>query len=316
MRRKKILLSLFLLFLFLLPQIMRDIYFIHVLNMVGIFSLLAIGLNLVLGYCGQFSVGQAGFYAIGAYTSALLSTQLNVSFWLAMPIAGILAGLAGLLIGPVLRLKGIFLGMSTLAFGEIVRMIVNNWISLTKGPNGIMNIPSPRIGSFAFSTEHRYYYIILLMVILNFIVAQRMVDSRFGRAMKAIRDNQDAAEISGIWVTRYKVLTWVVAAFFAGIGGSLFAHLTGYISPEVFTFWTSVNVIFMLIIGGMGTLAGSILGAFALVILPEIFRFFEKYRMIVYSLSILLILLFARSGIYGLWMWIQSCVKKKTLSAR
>ncbi len=313
---KKIITSLFVFLLILVPFIIKDIYLIHVLNMIGIFSLLAIGLNLVLGYCGQFSVGQAGFYAIGAYTSALLCTKVHFSFWLALPIAGIFAGLAGLLIGPVLRLRGIFLGMSTLAFGEIIKMIVNNWISFTNGPNGIMNIPSPTIGSFSFSSEHRYYYIILFFVFLHYIVALRMVDSRFGRAMKAIRDNQDAAEIIGVWVARYKTLTFVVAAFFAGIAGSLYAHLTAYISPEVFTFWASVNVIFMVIVGGMGSLIGSILGAFAIVLLPEFFRMFERYRMIIYPFTIIFILLFLPKGLYGLWLWIQSLLAKAFSSSR
>lgn len=306
----KIITLLLVLFLILIPFIVKDIYLIHMLNMVGIFSLLAIGLNLVLGYCGQFSVGQAGFYAIGAYTSAILCTKVHFSFWLAIPISGIFAGLAGLLIGPVLRLRGIFLGMSTLAFGEIIRMIVNNWIPLTNGPNGIMNIPPPKFGSFSFSSEHSFYYIILFFVILHFVVALRMVDSRFGRAMKAIRDNQDAAEIVGIWVARYKTLTFIVAAFFAGIAGSLYAHLTAYISPEVFTFWTSVNVIFMLIVGGMGSPVGSILGAFTIVSLPEFFRIFERYRMIIYPFTIIFILLFFPKGLYGLWQWIQSSLAK------
>jgi len=313
---KKIITSLFILFLILLPFIIKDVYLVHLLNMIGIFSLLAIGLNLVLGYCGQFSVGQAGFYAIGAYTSALLCTKLNFSFWLALPIAGIFAGLAGLLIGPVLRLRGIFLGMSTLAFGEIIKMIINNWISFTNGPNGIMSIPSPQIGSFSFSSEHSYYYIILFFVLIHYVVAVRMVDSRFGRAMKAIRDNEDAAEIIGVWVARYKTLTFVVAAFFAGIAGCLYAHLTAYISPEVFTFWTSVNVIFMLIVGGMGELLGSILGAFVIVFLPEFFRMFERYRMIIYPFTIIFILLFFPKGLYGLLLWIQSSLAKLFSSLR
>jgi branched-chain amino acid transport system permease protein len=290
----------------MVPLIISDVYLMHIMNMVGIFSVLAIGLNLFLGYCGQFSFGQAGFYAIGAYTSALLGIHFHLPFWVTLPIAGIFAGFIGFLIGPVLRLRGIFLGMATLGFGEIVRMFAMNLISLTNGPNGIMDIPAPQIGSFEFSSASSYYYITFSVVIINCVVALRMVNSRFGRAMKAIRDNEDAAEASGIYVLRYKVLTWVVAAFFAGIGGSLFAHMNGYISPELFEFWTSVNLVFMLIIGGMGTLIGSILGAFAIVTLPELFRVFAEYRMIIYPITIILILLFAPKGLYGMIMWIQS----------
>jgi branched-chain amino acid transport system permease protein len=301
MNRKRTSLLLLGIFLVILPMIIRnEVYFIHMLNMVGIYSLLAIGLNLVLGYCGQFSVGQAGFFAIGAYTSALLSVEANFSFWLALPISGIAAGLAGLIVGPVLRLRGIFLGMSTLAFGEITRLIITNWVSLTNGPNGIMDIPPPQIGPFSFSTETSFYYLILVIVVINYIVGLRMVNSRFGRAMKAIRDNPDAAEVMGVWAARYKIETWIVAAFFAGIAGSLAAHLNAYISPDEFTFWTSVNLIFMLIVGGMGTLGGSIVGAFVIVCLPEFFRVFAEYRMIIYPFAVILILIFVPEGLYGL----------------
>lgn len=299
-----------------LPLLVRDVYFIHILNMVGIFCLLSIGLNLVLGYCGQFSVGQAGFYAIGAYASAILSVRFGLSFWLCVPLAGAAAGLAGLIVGPVLRLRGIFLGMSTLAFGEIIRIIANNWVSVTNGPNGIMNIPTPAIASFKFSTDFRFYYLILAVVAVNYLVAHRMVESRFGRAIKAIHDDQDAAEISGVWVARYKVQTWIVASFFAGVAGSLTAHLNGYISPDEFTFWTSVNVIFMLIVGGMGTLPGAILGSAAIVSLPELFRAFERYRMLIYPIVVLIILIFAPKGIYGLFLQAKKWVGLKWANTR
>ena len=294
-----------------LPLLVRDIYFVHILNMVGIYCLLSIGLNLVLGYCGQFSVGQAGFYAIGAYASAILSTKFGLSFWLCLPLAGIAGALAGLIVGPVLRLRGIFLGMSTLAFGEIVRMVANNWMSVTNGPNGIMGIPPPAVASFEFSTDVRFYYLILAAVVVNYLVALRMVNSRFGRAIKAIRDDQDAAEISGVWVARYKVQTWIMASFFAGVAGSLTAHLNGYISPDEFTFWTSVNVIFMLIVGGMGTLPGAILGSAAIVTLPEMFRVFERYRGLIYPGVVLIILIFAPNGIYGLFLRAKRWISMK-----
>ncbi len=314
--RKRTALVFLLLALCALPLLARDVYIVHILNMVGIFCLLSIGLNLVLGYCGQFSVGQAGFYAIGAYASALLSTKFGLSFWLCLPLSGMAGALAGLVVGPVLRLRGIFLGMSTLAFGEIVRLIINNWMPVTNGPNGISNIPPPAIASFEFSSDLRFYYLILVAVVVNYWVAHRMVGSRFGRAIKAIRDDQEAAEISGVWAARYKVLTWIMASFFAGVAGSLTAHLNGYISPDEFTFWTSVNVIFMLIIGGMGTLPGAILGSAAIVTLPEVLRAFERYRMLIYPVVVLIILIFAPKGIYGLYLQAKRWVGLKLVSAR
>ncbi len=281
------------------PFIVRGTYALHVVNQVGIFCLLALGLNLVVGFAGQLSVGQAGFYGIGAYTSAILATRYGVPFWLALPAAGCLTGLVGALIGPILRLRGVFLAMATLAFGEIVRIVISNWVPVTNGPNGISGIPFPALGGFPLATDGRYYYLILAWVLLCYGCIGRMIDSRIGRAMNAIRDNQDAAEIMGVHVARYKMMAFAVAAFFAGVAGSLFAHLQTFISPDQFTFITSVDIIFMVVVGGLGSIPGSLIGAAVVVIAPEFLRFFKYYRLIVYSLVILFILIFAPRGLYG-----------------
>lgn len=285
--------------LVVLPLLVRNPYTIRVLNLVGINCLLALGLNLVIGVAGQLSVGQAGFYAVGAYTAGILAVRFGVPFWLTLPAAALAAGALGLLIGPVLRIRGVFLAVVTLAFGEIVRIVINNWMTVTNGPNGIPGIPFPSLAGFPFNTDARYYYLILLWVLICYFTIARMADSRIGRAMRALRDNEDAAEVMGVQVIRYKVMAFAVAAVFAGVAGALTAHLQTYISPEHFTFLTSVDIIFMVVVGGLGSVPGSLVGAFVVVVGPEWLRFLKDYRLIVYSLVILSFLVFVPRGLYG-----------------
>jgi branched-chain amino acid transport system permease protein len=223
----------------------------------------------------------------------------GIPFWVTMFLAAIAAGLMAFAIGPVLRLRGVFLAVATLAFGEIVRIVISNWIPVTRGPNGIPGIPFPSLGAFTFDTDQRYYYLVLAWVLVAYAVVARMADSRIGRAMKAIRDNQDAAEVMGVHAIRYKIIAFVVAATFAGVAGALLAHLQTYISPENFTFLTSVDIIFMVVLGGLGSAPGSIVGAFVVTVAPEWLRFLKDYRIIVYALIILSVLIFAPTGLYG-----------------
>jgi branched-chain amino acid transport system permease protein len=281
------------------PWLAPDPYTLRILNFVGINCLLALGLNLVIGVAGQLSAGQAGFYAVGAYTAGILAVRFGAPFWLTVPSAAVAAGLLGLVIGPVLRVRGVFLAVATLAFGEVVRIVINNWVPVTNGPNGIPGIPFPSVGGLVLDTDQRYFYLILFWVVVCYLTVARMADSRVGRAMTALRDNEDAAEIMGVHTIRYKVMAFAVAATFAGVAGALFAHLQSYISPENFTFLTSVDVIFMVVVGGLGSIPGSIVGAFVVVVGPEWLRFLKDYRLIVYSLVILGVLVFAPRGLYG-----------------
>jgi len=285
--------------LLILPLLVRDAYLMRLINVIGINCLLALGLNLVIGVAGQLDAGQAGFFAIGAYTAGILGVTFGVPFWVTMFLAAIAAGLMAFTIGPVLRLRGVFLAVATLAFGEIVRIVISNWIPVTRGPNGIPGIPFPSLGAFTFDTDQRYYYLVLAWVLVAYAVVARMADSRIGRAMKAIRDNQDAAEVMGVHAIRYKIMAFVVAATFAGLAGALLAHLQTYISPENFTFLTSVDIIFMVVLGGLGSAPGSIVGAFVVTVAPEWLRFLKDYRIIVYALIILSVLIFAPTGLYG-----------------
>ncbi len=289
----------------LLPWVVQDAYTMRVLNVIGINCLLALGLNLVMGVAGQLDAGQAGFYAVGAYVSGLLALRLGVPFWVTVPLSAAAAGLLALLIGPVLRLRGVFLAVATLAFGEIVRIVINNWVRVTNGPNGVPGIPFPSLGGFVFDTDQRYYYLVLAAVLACYATIARMADSRIGRAMQAIRDNQDAAEAMGIHALRYKILAFVVAGAYAGVAGALLAHLQTYISPENFMFLTSIDIIFMIVLGGLGSVPGSVVGAVVVTVGPEWLRFLKDYRLIVYSLVILGVLIFAPRGLYGAleWLW-------------
>jgi branched-chain amino acid transport system permease protein len=282
-----------------LPLVVHDAYTMRVLNIIGINCLLALGLNLVIGVAGQLDAGQAGFFAVGAYTAGILGVRFGVPFWITMLAAAVTAGLLALAIGPVLRLRGVFLAVATLAFGEVVRIVINNWLSLTNGPNGIPNIPFPRLAGFVFDTDQRYFYLVLGWGLVCYLAIARMADSRVGRAMTAVRDNQDAAEVMGIHPLRYKIMAFVVAGGFAGVAGALLAHLQTYISPENFTFLTSIDIIFMVVLGGLGSVPGSIVGAIVVTVGPEWLRFLKDYRIIVYSLIILSVLIFAPQGLYG-----------------
>ena len=296
-----LLLGAFGLVLLLIPFLVQDVYFIHLINLSGIGTLLALGLNLVLGFTGQISIGQAAYYAVGAYLSALLATRLGFPFWVNLPVAGLMTALCAIIFGPVLRLRGHFLAMATIAFGEIVRIILLSWDPVTNGPRGIIGIPHPKIMGFSFGSDKKYYYIILFTVVISFLIVYLIIHSRTGRALRAIRDDQDAAWTSGIAIHYYKTLAFALGGFFSGLGGSLYAHLTGYISPDLASFSQSVQVLMMVVVGGMGSITGSALGALATVIVPEYLRVFEHLRLIVYSIVLLLMIIYAPKGLAGLF---------------
>jgi branched-chain amino acid transport system permease protein len=291
--------------LLVLPLVVADAYVMRVINVIGINSLLALGLNLVIGVAGQLNAGQAGFFAVGAYVAGILAVRFGVPFWVNVVVAAAAAGALAVAIGPVLRLRGVFLAVATLAFGEIVRIVINNWVPVTNGPNGIPNIPPPTLLGFRFDTDQRYFYLVAACVVVCYVVIARMADSRIGRAMKAVRDNQDAAEAMGVHAIRYKMTAFGVAGAFAGVAGALLAHLQTYISPENFTFVTSIDIIFMVVLGGLGSVPGSIVGAIVVTVGPEFLRFLKVYRLIVYSLVILAVLIYSPRGLYGGLQWLR-----------
>ena len=274
-----------------------------------IYVCLGLGLNIVVGLAGMLDLGYIAFYGIGAYSYALLNIHYGISFWLCLPIAAFLSTIAGCIIGyPTLRMRGDYLAIVTLAFGEIVRLILNNWMTLTNGPNGILGIKVPGIfyPSFldGFSIEHLWlkklhflYYVALALAILTIIGVYRLNFSRIGRAWESIREDETAAELMGVNTFLLKLLAYAMGALFAGLAGAFFASRMRFVSPESFTFLESAMVLCMVVLGGMGSIPGIVLGAAALIVLPEMFRGFELYRMLAFGAAMVIMMLFRPAGL-------------------
>lgn len=287
--------------LLLIPLLLDNHYIYHLLVMANIYILLAVSLNLLLGYTGLFSLGHAAFYGIGAYASALLSTKLGVPFALAVPVSGIITAAFGVAVGfPALRLQGIFLAIGTLGFNEIVRLVIINTDAIG-GSSGIAGIPKPSMFGYDLAGSQTYFFFSGLFVALVLIVLRRLLNGRPGRALIAIRDNEMAAKAMGIDVVRYKITVFGLSAFIAGIAGSLFAHYITYISPDNFTLGESFAIVAMVALGGMGNLFGSAVGALVLSVIPELFRSLEEFRSTIYGLTIILIMYLLPKGILAWW---------------
>jgi branched-chain amino acid transport system permease protein len=273
-------------------------YQIDVLTQVAIYITLALGLNIVVGLAGLLDLGYVAFYAVGAYTYGLLSTRVGLSFWEVLPLAAVLGAIFGILLGiPVLRLKGDYLAIVTLGFGEMIRITLNNWDSVTRGPNGIMGIARPRMPGFTFSSPIQYYYLILTIVLLTIFVVARLNQSRIGRAWTAMRDDEVAAEAMGINLMKAKLLAFALGATWAGLAGVFFASKMTFISPESFTFFESVIILCMVVLGGMGSVPGVILGATLLVVLPEMMRQFAQYRMLIFGGAMVVMMVLRPQGL-------------------
>jgi branched-chain amino acid transport system permease protein len=257
-------------------------------------------LNIVVGFAGLLDLGYVAFYAVGAYFYALLSTKAGLSFWAVLPLSAIMAAIFGILLGfPTLRLKGDYLAIVTLGFGEMIRITLNNWDSLTGGPNGILGIRGPDIFGLPFSQPYHYYYLIIIIGIFTIFAVNRLNNSRIGRAWIAIREDEIAAEAMGINIVKMKLLAFALGAFFAGMAGAFFASKMKFVSPESFTFFESVIILCMVVLGGMGSILGVILGAVVLIILPESLRGFQNYRMIIFGGAMVVMMLFRPQGIIG-----------------
>jgi branched-chain amino acid transport system permease protein len=306
-RDRRIVLGILLVLALLFP-LFNNRYVVDVAVMCGIYICLALGLNIVVGLAGLLDLGYVAFYAVGAYLYGLLSIHYGTSFWLALPLGALMAATFGVLLGaPTLRLRGDYLAIVTLGFGEMIRIILNNWDRVTRGPNGLIGIEAPSLGKkFVFSQPIHYYYLILLIVILTVFVVNRLNHSRIGRAWIAIREDEVAAEAMGIDTTRMKLLAFALGAMWAGLGGVFFASKMSFISPESFTFFESVIILCMVVLGGMGSIPGVILGAIVLVVLPEMLRDFylpfmqvdfSRARMLIFGMLMVLVMIFRPQGL-------------------
>lgn len=278
-----------------------------------IYVILALGLNIVVGLGGLLNLGYAAFFAVGAYTYGLLwkyvgpmfaAASINTGwlFWIALPLAGVLAVVFGILLSlPVLRLRGDYLAIITLAFGEIVRMVLQNSGPVTGGATGISLIPRPWFFGIRLPPRQAatyIYYIVVVLVILTIFVVRRIEDSRVGRALEAMREDEIACEAMGIDLVRNKLSTFALGAFWAGIAGVVLASQTTYINPDSFTLWESIMVLMAIVIGGTGSIPGAIGGALLLKLLPEYFRPLAQYRILIYGVAMIIVIIFKPDGLF------------------
>lgn len=268
---------------------------------IGIYALICIGLSLLMGYAGQISLGHAAFYAIGAYTSGILTMRLGCSPWIAVWAGVALSIAVALAIGlPSLRLHGHYLAMATLAFGEIVNVILKAWIPLTNGPSGFGQIPRWNLFGFELAPlrcDREIFYFVWGTVLLGLVVALNLIHSRVGRALRSIHDGEQAANVLGVATASYKIKVFVLSAVYASIAGSLYAHIRGYLNPNPFGVHTSILLIIMVIAGGMRTVWGAIVGAIIMGLLPEALADLEQWRFLIYGLILLVITMFVPQGL-------------------
>ncbi len=276
-----------------------DPYTLDVATTAGIYALLALGLNVVVGMAGLLVLGFAAFYAVGAYTYALLNTQFHLGFWVCLPVGGALAALFGLLLGlPTLRLRGDYLAIVTLGFGEITRITLNNWDTVTNGPNGILGIAPPSLFGHPFVHPRHYFLLALAFVAASAFLLRRLDRSRIGRAWVAMREDETAAEAMGLPTLRLKLLAFAMAAFWGGVAGVFFAGKQLFVSPESFNFLESVMVLCMVVLGGMGSVPGAVLGALLLSFLPEVLRGVDQYRLLAFGAAMVLMMRYRPSGLW------------------
>jgi branched-chain amino acid transport system permease protein len=283
-----------------IPWVYPQRYFLRVSDLALIYAILALGLQLLVGYAGQISLAHAAFYGTGAYTSAILTNKVGVPVEVSFVAGAVVAGLLAITLVPITRLKGNELAVATLGFGVIIHAVLLNEDWLTEGPFGIMKIPPFRLGPLRFNSEFRFYYGALGVLALVYFAFRRLTASRFGRALEAIRQNEDGALASGIRPVVYKSKLFVIAAASAGLAGALFAHLNGYLNPNDFTLAESINVLMMVVVGGLRSLEGAIAGAIILVFASEYLRAFKEYRMVIYGALLVLFMALGAESLRGL----------------
>jgi len=266
-----------------------------------IYIMLGLGLNIVVGLAGLLDLGYVAFYAVGAYSYALLNYHFGLSFWVALPIGAGLGALFGILLGfPVLRLRGDYLAIVTLGFGEIIRLILENWNEFSFGPSGISNIPRPSLFGLEFSLQSAtiyFYFLMIGLTIFTIFVVGRLQNSRIGRAWIALREDEVACQAMGIDKTKTKLTAFALGATWAGMAGVMFAAKTTFINPASFTIWESIIILCVVVLGGMGSIVGVLFGALVLILLPEYLRAFSEYRMLIFGAVLVIMMVFRPGGI-------------------
>lgn len=290
-------------------------YHLYILSLAGVWAVAAIGLNLLTGYTGQISIGHAGFVGIGAYVSALLTLKAGFPFWLALPLAGLVSAVLGLGLGlPALRLSGPYLAIATLGFGAAVAQIFLKWEPVTSGYMGLKP-PRPSLGPWVLESEAALYYLVFGTLAGMTWMAHNLVGSPFGRAWMALRDSELAAQAAGISLARYKTLAFAVSAFYAGVAGSLYAHLVGFISPFDFNLTISIFLVSVIVIGGLASIPGSIVGALFLTIVFQLLSGMRDMRSVFYGLALILSAVFLPGGLWRTWPMLTQYAVRSPRSA-
>ena len=305
------------------PLLITNRYYAQVITMSCLFAIGALSLNLILGYTGQMSLAHGAFFAIGAYGVAILTYTMGWNFWLALPASALLSAFIGFLVGmPALRTRGSYFAITTMCLGEIIYLIAGNWMELTGGHNGIVGIPVPSpisipgLGKLAFDSQIPQYYLVLFFLLLTLFVMHRLVKSLRGMTFLATAINEDLAEAVGINTFRTKLLSFVVANFFAGLAGGIYASLIGSISPSVASIAMTFNFLMYVLLGGITTLAGPIVGAFIIPILLEYLQFLQDYQMILFGFLLIVVIIYFPTGFMGLYTKVRDMMKKLKVGAQ
>lgn len=316
----RIMLGLFLCTLFTLPLYTPG-YLLDIINRIGIAVIGAVGLNILTGFTGQISLGNAAFMAIGAFSNGYLAIRFGLPFYLCIPLAGLMAAFSGMFVGiPSLRIKGLYLAMATLAAHFIVEFIVTKWESVTGGVNGL-SIPAPKLGSFEINTDARLFVLIFIIAVLAVLFAKNLFRTKAGKAFIAIRDQAISAEVMGVNLLKYKLLSFGISSFYVGVAGALISYQAKIISPETFPVSVAIDYLGMIIIGGLGSILGSIYGAIFITLLPELLRMSTSalahsypdlvYKLaamkeLVFGLLVIIFLIFEPAGLAARWHSIKN----------
>jgi branched-chain amino acid transport system permease protein len=288
----------------MIPLVVSSNYAMRIIIYIGLYIVLALGLNVVMGFTGLLNIGHAAFYAVGAYTTAILMVNYGMSFWLTIPVGMFFGVLLGIVLGfPTLRVRDDYLAIVTLGFGQIVYIVANNWMGMTRGPRGIPGIPAPRLGfseyQIIIESYPAYYYLILLFIFITIYACVRLRDSRVGLAWMAIREDEDVAAVMGINLVYYKTMAFGFSAALGALAGSFFAVFQSFVSPNSFTILESVIIITIPILGGLGSIPGTIIGAMVMIGGPELFRAASEYRMVIMGAFMVIMMIVRPQGLFG-----------------
>jgi branched-chain amino acid transport system permease protein len=298
-----------------IPNLTSSTYIHYLMCMAGVYTIMALSLTVLTGFSGQISIGQGAFMAIGAYFSVLLTNNLHFPFLLSLISAGLITSLVGFLIGfPALRLEGFFLGLATVGFGVVIPQLILKFDFITNGYNGL-NTSSPKLFGYILNSSQKKYYLILIICTLLMLGIVNLMKSKPGRALLALRDSGVAARAMGINVTFYKVAAFTISSFLAGIGGSLYAHTAGFISPNDFNFWLSINILVMVSVGGLGSIPGTVVGAIFLTLVPELFSRTKGLGIVFNGAVLILVMLFCPKGLVNIYSLLKQKIKRKIFFA-